>query len=203
MNPPPASLPVAGDIQRQESKTSPRETGAGRSIQGEGPCFFHPLRKFPHRLRMSVVLVTLALTGSRVQGQDADGWRATQPRATRFVAVDVFVDSGARPLAAYQFAFFAKRGDVKIVSIEGGEHPAFQEPPYYDPKAIQRERAVLAAFSTASAEKLPTGKSRVATLHLRVNRATALEYKVSLAAAASCDGRPISVECSSRERSAQ
>ena len=171
MNPPPASLPVAGDIRRQESKTPPRETGERESVLTSAAAAW-------------LVMVALALTGSRLQAQDADGWRVTQPRATRFVAVDVFVDSGARPLAAYQFAFFAKRGDVKIVSIEGGEHPAFQEPPYYDLKAIQRERAVLAAFNTASAEKLPTGKSRVATLHLQVNRAKALEYKVSLAAAA-------------------
>src|SRR5207247_3897063 len=130
-------------------------------------------------------------------------WRVTRPGGIRFVAVDVFVDSGAQPLAAYQLTFFARRGDVKIVSIEGGEHPAFQQPPYYDPKAIQRERAVLAAFNTGPAGKLPTGRSRVATLHLQLNGARAPEYKVNLAAAASCDGRPIAVECSTRERSAR
>src|SRR5438034_617734 len=31
--------------------------GAGRGIQGEGPCFFHTLRKFLHRVRMSVLVV--------------------------------------------------------------------------------------------------------------------------------------------------
>src|SRR6266702_2516222 len=29
--------------------------GAGRGIKGEGPCFFHTLRRFLHRVRMSVV----------------------------------------------------------------------------------------------------------------------------------------------------
>src|SRR5947209_16970266 len=29
--------------------------GAGRGIKGEGPCFFHTLRKFLHRVRMSVL----------------------------------------------------------------------------------------------------------------------------------------------------
>jgi hypothetical protein len=51
-------------------------------------------------------------------------------------AVDLFVDSGAQTLAAYQLDFSAPDESVKIVSIKGG-HPAFKEPPYYDPKAIQ------------------------------------------------------------------
>jgi len=149
------------------------------------------------------LILAVGLADARLQAQEADGWRVTRPGGVRFVAVDVFVDSGTQPLAAYQLTFFARRGDVKIVGIEGGEPPAFKEPPYYDPKAIQRERAILAAFNTARPEGLPTGRSRVATLHLQLNGAKAPEYKVSLATAAGCDGLPIAVECSARERSAK
>jgi hypothetical protein len=119
----------------------------------------------------------------------------------RFHTVDVFVDSGALPLAAYQLTFSATSGDAKIVGIEGGGHPAFKEPPYYDPKAIQRELVILAAFNTATADQLPTGKTRIATIHLQVSGSREPRYAVKPTAAAGSDGRKISVECSATERS--
>src|SRR5688572_10593827 len=36
----------------------------------------------------------------------------------RFEAVDIFVDSGAKPLAAYQLEFRVEKGDAKIVGVE-------------------------------------------------------------------------------------
>ena len=63
-------------------------------------------------------------------------------------------------------------GDVKLVGIEGGEHAAFAQPPYYDPKALLNERIVIAAFNTAGADKLPSGKTRVARLMVRVDGET-------------------------------
>ena len=56
--------------------------------------------------------------------------------APRFGHVDVFIDSAAEPLAAYHCEITATAGDVTLVGIEGGEHAAFKEPPYYDPKAL-------------------------------------------------------------------
>src|SRR6185295_2413242 len=65
----------------------------------------------------------------------------------RFEAVDVYVDSGGKPLGAYQIELKAASGDVKAVGIEGGEAAAFGQAPYYDPAALHdnqlRERIVL------------------------------------------------------------
>src|SRR5690349_2445231 len=66
----------------------------------------------------------------------------------RFRAIDIFVDSGSNPLAAYQLEFLATNGVAKITGIEGGENSAFKNPPHYDPKAMQHDRVVIAAFST-------------------------------------------------------
>jgi hypothetical protein len=117
--------------------------------------------------------------------------------------LDVFVDSGAQPLAAYQLSFTAMSGDVKIVGIEGGEHPAFKEAPHYDPKAMQQERAILAAFNTGSAESLPTGRTRVATVHVRIAGATTPVYVVKLEAAANHEGSRVTGQTSFRERNRQ
>ena len=106
----------------------------------------------------------------------------------RFVAVDVFVDAGDKPLAAYQLEFEATSGQVKIVGIEGGQHAAFRSAPYYDPQAMQRERAILAAFSTASAEKLPAGRTRVATIHVQITGEVEPDYGVKLTTSATAEG---------------
>ena len=65
---------------------------------------------------------------------------STNNAAVRFVAVDIFVDSQDKSLAAYQLEFSVTNGVAKIVGIEGGEHPAFREAPFYDPKG-ERLRA--------------------------------------------------------------
>src|SRR6266852_2690507 len=83
-----------------------------------------------------------------------------------FRVVDIYVDSKGAPLAAYQLRFSMTNMNVKIVGIEGGEHPAFRGPPVYDPKAIQHERVIIAAFNTGPSDELPKGKTRVATIHL-------------------------------------
>ena len=43
---------------------------------------------------------------------------------TRFEAIDIYIDSGAQPLAAYQVELRATSGDVKAVGIEGGDPSA-------------------------------------------------------------------------------
>jgi len=50
------------------------------------------------------------------------------PEEVCFAAIDVIVDSGATPLAAYQFEMRSRTPGVEIVGIEGGEHSAFAEP---------------------------------------------------------------------------
>ena len=98
-------------------------------------------------------------------------------------------DSGEVPLGAYQFELSDPAGSIKIVGVEGGEHAAFAEPPYYDPEALQNERIIIAAFNTG--DDLPVGNTRVATVHVRVAGQADPDYTVNLAVAADADGEEI------------
>lgn len=117
------------------------------------------------------------------------------PSTPRFIAVDVFVDAGQTPLAAYQVEFTgsAAGGSVTLVGLEGGEHAAFAAAPHYDPKALASSRVIVAAFSTGA--NLPTGKTRVARLHLRVEGGTP-KYTTSLVTAGDASGKPITATVS-------
>jgi len=121
----------------------------------------------------------------------------------RFLAVDIFVDSKGEPLAAYQLEFSATNGPVKIVGIEGGEHSAFREAPHYDPKAIQQDRGIIAAFSTEPHSKLPTGRTRVATIHIQVNAGMEPQFALNLQAAADPSGHRLTVSTSATKRETQ
>jgi len=117
------------------------------------------------------------------------------PQGTAHLALlDVFVDSGAQRLAAYQFELATEKGDVKILRIEGGEHPAFREPPYYDPAAIKTNRVAVAAFSTS--KDLPKGKTRVARIRVQVAGSIEPEYVIRLEAAGTSDGHRIKASVS-------
>ena len=114
-----------------------------------------------------------------------------QPGETiRFDAVHVFVDSGTTPLAAYQLSLHATTGNVRIVGIEGSDHHAFANPPYYDPIAIQGDRVIIGAFSTADVDLLPTGRTRIATIHVQITGGQA-EYDAQLTVSAGVDGLAI------------
>lgn len=99
-----------------------------------------------------------------VQAQPGLPGKARTGTTERIAAVDVTVDTGREALGAYQLVLTAKRGRFKILSIEGGEHPAFAKTPYFDPAALGGDRVVLAAFSTD--QVLPTGTTRVARVHV-------------------------------------
>lgn len=121
--------------------------------------------------------------------QEAELEKHAPQTSMRFEAVEVYLDSGDVPLAAYQFEFMAETGEIKIVGIEGGEHPAFKEPPYYDTAALSKGRIIIAAFDTG--KDLPKGKTRVARLHLQVIGEAEPEYVVKLEVTASLDGKKI------------
>jgi hypothetical protein len=121
----------------------------------------------------------------------------------RFCAVDIFLDSGSTPLAAYQLRFAVTNGLAKIVGIEGGEHPAFRQPPFYDPKAIQNEVAIIASFNTAPAIELPKGKTRVATIHLRTTGTNRPQFQLKLQVVADTQGNKIACTASFEERKSQ
>ncbi len=107
----------------------------------------------------------------------------------RFEAVEIYIDAGERPLAAYQFELSDPQRRIAIVGIEGGEHPAFKEPGYYDPRAMQNDRVIIAAFNTGA--DLPRGRTRVATVHVLVRGAADADYTVRLEATATSDGSEI------------
>jgi hypothetical protein len=136
-------------------------------------------------------IVAVILLGAATRGEAAE--------TARFQAIDIFVDSKAR-LAAYQIEFFATAGEVMIVGIEGGEHAAFKSPPHYDPRAIQRERVIIAAFNTASSAQLPQGRTRVATIHVQISGDEPPEYRIELAVAAGPDGRMTPAQADFSER---
>jgi len=104
----------------------------------------------------------------------------------RFVALDVYVDTGDTPLAAYQIEIVTK---ALIVGVEGGEPAFYSEPPYYDPRALRGGRIILAAFTTAV--KPPAGKLRVARVHLQDTGKS--DYKTRLMTAATPGGERIPV----------
>lgn len=120
--------------------------------------------------------------------------RASKPLPTRvrFAPVHVYLDPAGRPLAAYQFELKATSGQIKIVGVEGGEHAAFKEAPYYDPAALQNERIIIAAFNTGS--DLPTTRTRIATIHLQIAGDVEPKYALSLTTAADANGENLPVE---------
>lgn len=111
-----------------------------------------------------------------------------------FAVYDVFVDAAGEPLAAYQVKITDRAGVARILSIEGGSHPAFLEPPVYDPKALRREVIKLAAFSTLPPSQLPKGKVRVASLHLEAGSMP--DLAIVLQAASAPGGRKIQATAS-------
>ena len=121
----------------------------------------------------------------------------------RFRAVDIYIDSTNSPLAAYQLEFSVTNGVAKIVGIEGGAHQAFHKPPFYDPKAMQQERVIIAAFSMDKPESLPKGKMRVATIHLQTIGIEAPAFQLKLEAAADAEGNKIPVTASAKEENTQ
>ncbi len=108
--------------------------------------------------------------------------------AVRFRPIEVYIDATPVPLAAYQIEIVAD-GEAEIVGVEGGDAPAFAEPPRYDPKALTGKRIILAAFDTGTG--LPHGRTRVATVHVREAGPTPPDYTATLVAAAGADGRSI------------
>jgi hypothetical protein len=150
---------------------------------------------------MRALLATILFLGlaARLFAQPA----APEQGGTRFCAVDIYMDSKAAPLAAYQLEFAVTNSVAKIVGIEGGEHPAFHEPPFYDPKAMQHERVIIAAFNTAAADKLPSGRTRVATIHLLITASGPLQCELKLQAAGNAEGVRIAATASFEERKPQ
>ena len=150
--------------------------------------------KWPMLLALSWLIASLP----QVSSQPAT---APQRSTSRFAAVDVFIDSKDKLLAAYQFELSARGAKATLVGIEGGEHPAFAKPPYYDAHANVEHRIVVAAFDVGS--DLPRGKTRVARLMVHLEGSAQPHYSAQLRVAASADGKPIPATVSVTEGTAQ
>jgi hypothetical protein len=68
---------------------------------------------------------------------------------------------------------------------------------------MQHERVILAAFNTDSGDKLPSGKTRVATIHLQIVGSQAPGFELKLQAAADSNGNKIPVTATFEERKAK
>ena len=111
----------------------------------------------------------------------------------RFASVDIYLTSAA-PVAAWQFELNDRNGAMKIVGVENGESPAFERAPYYDREAVQlgtADRIIVADFSLDDKEQLPTGRLRIATLHLALSATQEPEFDLQLVTAATHDGQVI------------
>jgi hypothetical protein len=140
---------------------------------------------------LSAILVLAAAWLGQPEREASRALREAPPaQAERFESIDVFVDSGLAGLAAYQVEVRAQAERVAIVGIEGGEGE-YARPPYYDPAAMRNERVILGAISTAEAGALPTGRTRVARLHVMVRGEGMPEYGVTLMTAGGADAARI------------
>ena len=113
---------------------------------------------------------------------------AAEPKV-RFAPLHIYLDSGNQPLAAYQFELKAAAGQIKIVGVEGGQHKAFKDAPYYDPAALANNRIIIAAFNTG--HELPKGRTRITTIHLQITGDIEPDYELNLTVAADADGKEI------------
>jgi hypothetical protein len=140
------------------------------------------------------ILMAVSVVAPLLAGVPARGPKYSSGQKVRFAPVRIYLDSGATPLAAYQFELKARTGQIKIVGVEGGEHPAFREAPYYDPAALMHDRIIIAAFNTGT--DLPHGRTRVATVHLQILGDAEPQYELKLVVAADQDGQKIPADSS-------
>lgn len=140
---------------------------------------------------VTVILMSVCLIVPVFAQQYGQRYETEQPRV-RFASLPVYIDSGNRELAAYQFELKTTRGQIKIVGLENGEAPAFAEPPYYDPAALANDRIIIAAFNTGN--NLPSGSTRVVSIQLQIIGDTEPQYQVDLTVAADADGNEIPAE---------
>ena len=138
-----------------------------------------------------IILTSVCVIVPVLARQSEPDYPADRP-SVRFAPLHIYLDSGNRPLAAFQFELEATVGRIKIVGVEGGRHKAFKEAPYYDPAALANDRIIIAAFNTG--RDLPKGRTRIATVHLQIIGEAEPEYELKLTVAADADGKDIPAE---------
>jgi hypothetical protein len=121
----------------------------------------------------------------------------------RFEAVEIYVDSGATPLAAWQVELTEANGRMRVAGIENGEDGAFAERLHYDRNAVEAgeaDRLMVAAYSLSPATALPHGRTRVTTVHVQITGVSEPSFQVRLVAAGDAQGHPIAARASLTQR---
>ena len=142
---------------------------------------------------MVISLVAVSLMLALVYAKVGQAATKIGPKV-RFAPLHIYLDSGSKSLAAYQFELKAVAGRIKIVGVEGGQHAAFKDAPYYDPAALANDRIIIAAFNTGS--ELPKGRTRIATIHLQIIGEAEPDYELKLTVAADADAKEIPAKIS-------
>lgn len=140
-----------------------------------------------------VILLSISVMVPVLARQSDADYAEVQPKV-RFAPIHIYLDSGNKVLAAYQFELKAAAGQVKIVGVEGGQHNAFKEAPYFDPAALANDCIIIAAFNTGS--ELPKGRTRIATIHLQIIGDAEPDYELKLTVAADADANEIPAKIS-------
>ena len=136
-------------------------------------------------------LITTILLALPLFAQDpaAESEAAAGKNSVCFSSLYITLDPQGHDLAAYQLELQTTRGQVKIVGLEGSNHPAYLQPPYYDARALMQDRIIIAAFSTDT--ELPSSACCVTTLHLQILGTTPPEFNIKLIVAADSQSHPI------------
>ncbi len=142
----------------------------------------------------AIILMSISIIVPVLAQQSEQDITTVQP-SVRFAPLHIYLDSGSRPLAAFQFELKAAAGQIKIVGVEGGQHAAFKEAPYYDKAALYKSnRIIIAAFNTGS--ELPKGRTRIATIHLQIIGEAEPDYELKLTVAADANAKEIPAKIS-------
>ena len=136
--------------------------------------------------KITAIILTSVCVMVPVVAQQSEHDDPVAEPGVRFAPLHIYLDSGDRSLAAFQFELKATTGQIEIVGVEGGEHKAFSEAPYYDPAALAQDRIIIAAFNTG--QDLPKGRTRIATIHLQVTGEVEPKYELNLTVAGDADG---------------
>ena len=140
------------------------------------------------RNRLISILVCVGAIGAALSA-----WPQAADLDIRFAALEIVLET-AEPLAAWQFELRESSGRMRVVGVENGDSAAFGDAPYYDLEAVsggRADRIIVADYSLNPADELPTGRSRIATVHVQLQGTAAPDYVLSLVAAGGASGEPI------------
>lgn len=140
------------------------------------------------RSRFFSILVCVGAIGAALSA-----WPQAADTGIRFAALEIFLET-EEPLAAWQFELRESSGRMRVVGVENGESDVFGDAPYYDLEAVvggTADRIVVADYSLNPTDELPSGRSRIATIHVQLQGAAAPDYVLNLVAAGGASGEPI------------